>query len=117
MIIVPNENTNTKDTVANPVSFITPLLILIFSECRECTIVDSMCFKEGPICYLVFCGINNWFGAREFCRENHADLAVLRNNYKSLTNIAKRIGKLPNQCTYFWLGITTFSWINKHGKL
>ena len=75
-----------------------------------------MCIKEGTTCYLIFCGQNDWFAAKELCQGEAAELAILPNNKKLIMKLAKNIEELPNQCTNFWIGISTFAWLDRKGK-
>ena len=91
------------------------LYYFYFTECDVCPLPKTRCLQIGSICYLIFCHIvNDWFHAKKLCQSEGADLAILESN--RLNQIADFLYNLPNTCSYYWIGISTFSWIAKNGK-
>ena len=75
-----------------------------FVGCDECSVITSMCFKDGPNCYLIFCGQNDWHGAKELCEKKGGDLPLITNQ-NDIMKITQAIKSRRNPCTKFWIGI------------
>ena len=89
--------------------------MLILTECDVCPLPENQCLLEGSTCYLIFCrNVNDWFHAKQICQSEGADLAILKTN--NINQMADYLYKLPNTCSYYWIGITKFSWTRHSGK-
>ena len=86
------------------------------TECDVCPLPETQCLREGSTCYLIFCRIVNWYQARKLCQSEGADLAVFENNKHKINKMANYLYRLPNTCSYYWIGISKFSWIGLNGN-
>ena len=71
-----------------------------------------MCFKEGPNCYLIFCGQNDWYKAKELCQKKGGSLPIIANE-NDIRKVIQALKARSNPCTKFWIGI--FSWTKTKG--
>ena len=92
--------------------------LFILTECDVCPVTKTRthCRREGSTCYLIFCHIvNDWFHAKTLCQSVGADLAILKTN--KINQMADYLYKLANKtCSYYWIGISKFSWTGIKGK-
>ena len=86
------------------------------TECKACQLTESLCRQKGSTCYLTLCDIVNWFQAKKMCQIKGADLAILQNNKNTANEMADHLLDLPNNCSYYWIGISKFSWTSMIGK-
>ena len=80
------------------------ICFIYLTECDFCPLVSSMCFKHGQNCYLINCGLRDWFNAKKICQKNGGELALVTDK----TDIKKITGSIKarqNPCTNFWVGI------------
>ena len=107
---------NFKRTVPNIINRI-PYNVCLIPECDKCIPIKRLCFKQGPYCYRLYCGINDWYKARRICQGlgKGSDLTILPNNMEAVTNMANSIPK-SNPCSLFWIGLNTFSWRGQNGQ-
>ena len=90
-------------------------MLSILTECDACPKQGTKCIQKGSTCYLIHCpALNGWFDAKQICQSEGADLAILKRNRTD--QIADYLHNLPNSCSYYWIGISKFSWIEKKGK-
>ena len=87
-------------------------LISLFSpDCMKCSSKHpaSICYTHDGMCFLVYCGIPNWFEAFSLCHLYQGELAVLKTKTAidvTIRNINRR-GKL---CSNYWIGLSNFRW-------
>ena len=82
--------------------------LFLISGCTDCILPSGMCFVYKGNCYLIFCGVSNWFKANKMCKSNKADMVILdKNNSKqALETLSKNILQHHKQCDKHWMGFT-----------
>ena len=83
------------------------------TDCKECPgkHFASLCFKLGRSCYLVFCGLSDWYEARTLCDQFKSRLATV-NDSATIQYVREHIQSMQIKCQRYWIGLSSFNWVS-----
>ena len=75
----------------------------------------SVCFNHRTSCYLIFCGVKDWYEAQTYCDGTRTKLATI-NDTITMQEVQKQIQLRHINCVRYWLGLTNFKWVFNDGR-
>ena len=82
----------------------------LFIDCLECPEkFSTRCVNHGKKCFLMFCGVLDWYEAHRLCYMVDGRLAII-NDSTTMAAVTKGIQSRKRECTQYWIGIARFRW-------